>query len=310
MLHWILNSISNYRKSKDQKKEITQNINEILEKFESYFMETFGYDGCIRAIEDYSKFNLNSNFVNSIISKKRIIGENFENEFQFKKFIFLNLDHPEPNEKIVVFRFYRKNSKHIYEYFELICSFIKNKENIIKIIFLNFDQQIFNHYYFNGRIEEENTFNLKYTDIDSFFDYIYISNISSYFYDVKENKIVYIINLPVIKVGSDQLNFKILDSKSFLSTNKPYSIEFYLDINSNNFCEKYKCTLYYGEHIIREFDFDIYTYNDFIKASEKLLFPFFLTKDKKIELGLENVYLEKIKNTFDIEFELYKKYKL
>lgn len=64
MLHWILNSIYNYIKNKDQKKEITQNLTEILEKFESYFMETFRYDGCIRTIEDYSKFNLNSNFVN------------------------------------------------------------------------------------------------------------------------------------------------------------------------------------------------------------------------------------------------------
>jgi hypothetical protein len=312
MLNWILNSISNYKKDKNQKKYNIQNPTEIeiSEKFESYFIDCFEYEGCTKIIENYSELNLNSNLVNSIITNKSILEKNFENEFELKSFVFLNIGHPRPNKNIVIFSFYRKCSENFYDTFELIGSFIKNRENNIKILFLNFDQKIFNHYYFNKRIEVKNILNLKHSNSNYCYSDFYIDCNSYYFYNFKNNKIEYIINLPVIQLGNSELNIQIAETELFPSTTKSYSIEFYLEINGNNFCQEYKGRLYYGEDIIRDFDFDIYTHNDFLKAIEKLLFPFTLPNDKKIELGLENVSLEQIKNTFDKEFEIYQKFKI
>jgi hypothetical protein len=313
MLNWILNSISNYNKIKNQKKDIIQNLTDIQisEKFESYFMELFGCESCTKIIENYNEFDIKSNIINSIILHKKTKKENFKNEFELKNFIFSYIGKPCLNKKIVFFKFYKKKSKNTYNIFNLFGTFFYNKEENIKIYFHNFSERIlYNHYYFDSITPAEKTLNLINKYSNSKPEYILFSNTQSYFYDFKENKIVFVQRLPVLKISDNELKIKKQEIEYFPLLERSYSIEFYLEINSINFCQKHKGTLYYGEHIMREFNFDIQNENDFINSIEKLLFPFFLPEDKKIELSLENVSLEQIKNTFDTEFELYKIAKL
>jgi hypothetical protein len=301
----ILNSIFNYNKDKQDTNKKEDTIKkptevEISEQFEKYFLENFDYEYCKKIIEDYDYFNLNSNILNQFIRM-----ENFENEFQFKKFVFQHIGEPELNKKIVFFEFYRRISKNIYENISLIGYFVFNTKNVI--CFANFNEKFFNHYYFNGEIPLENNLNMNIEyNRQQVKKNIKINNSKYYFYNFNENKIGHIIYLPVTQLGLTELRLRDSDKESFFSYHKVYSIEIEIDINSNNFCSKSKANLYYGEELLREFEFELYDDTDFMNAIEKLLFPFILPNDKKIELGFENVTLDQIKNNFDNEFKLYK----
>ncbi len=314
MFNWRLSSIFKYNKYKKQNNYDTENPTEVevAEKFKTYFLDNFDYDYCKTTIEDYNEINLSSSFVNEIIKNSKI-----QNEFNLKKYIIEHIGEPEPNKKIVLFKFYRNVSKNIYEYFNLIGSFVfkKNDKNA-SIYFFHFNERLFNHHKFFGDIPANNNLNLKKDESEYKFQSqleqldIKICNSYYYHYDFKDNKLEYLLYLPLIQSGGTSLNLRNSNKESFFSFNKVYSIECLTNIKSNNFCSDSKVNLYYGEDCLREIDFDFYNKYDLINAIERLLFPFFLPDDKKIELSLENITLDQIKNNFEKEFELYKIVKL